>query len=248
MIACTIIIILTLVRSSSRAGSTSARRSRRRRNISVMLVTVNLVFISLTAPIVIFLSISEHVKDEANVYRQTVFILIKIFCIILMNLNHSVNIVIYSVTAKEFRSEMANFLQSLLYCIIGRPMNPADLAYLHDDGTFLSRLRRIRQNLFQSCRVKVRTQSTNTTDSSGLHHTTTPAVINHNRASNSKKFNKHKRFERNGNRKYSMARNSETSINHNSHRLTVQLQPEPTSSVFEREDISFHGLSISTED
>jgi len=59
MIACTIIIILTLVRSSTRAGSTSARRSRRRRNISVMLITVNLVFISLTAPIVIFESIYE---------------------------------------------------------------------------------------------------------------------------------------------------------------------------------------------
>ena len=113
MIACTIIIILTLVRSSSRAGSTSARRSRRRRNISVMLITVNLVFISLTAPIVIFLSLSEYLRDESNQYRQAVLVLIKICCIILMNLNHSVNIIIYSVTAKEFRSEMVNFSPSI---------------------------------------------------------------------------------------------------------------------------------------
>jgi len=78
MIACTIIIIFTLIRSSSRSGSTSARRSRRRRNISVMLITVNLVFIILTAPIVIFLSVFEYVKDDKNLYRQTVLVLIKI--------------------------------------------------------------------------------------------------------------------------------------------------------------------------
>jgi hypothetical protein len=248
MIACTIIIILTLVRSSSRAGSTSARRSRRRRNISVMLVTVNLVFISLTAPIVIFLSLYDYLNDSNSSYQQMILVLIKVFCIILMNLNHSVNIIIYSVTAKEFRSEMGNFIQALLYCIIGKPTNPADLAYIHDDGTFLSRLRHLRQNLFKCCRMKMRSNSTNTTDSSGLHHTTASAGINHNRSSNSNKIHKRKRLERNGNRKCSIARNSETSINLNSHRLTVQLQTEPTSSVFEREDISFRGLSVSTED
>ena len=96
MIACTIIIILTLVRSSSRAGSTSARRTRRRRNISVMLITINLVFISLTAPIVIFLSVNEYFKETNNRYRQTILVLIKIICIILMNLNHAVNIIVYS--------------------------------------------------------------------------------------------------------------------------------------------------------
>ena len=64
MIACTIIIILTLIRSSTRAGSTSVRRSRRRRNISVMLITVNLVFISLTAPIVVFLSIYPYIPRK----------------------------------------------------------------------------------------------------------------------------------------------------------------------------------------
>ena len=72
--------------------------------------------------------------------------------------------------------------------------------------------------------------------------------MNNYRSSNSKKMNKRKRADRNGKRRHSVARNSETSIHRNSHRLTVQLQPDPTSSVFEREDISFHGLSISTED
>lgn len=254
MIACTIVIILTLVRSSSRAGSTSARRSRRRRNISVMLITVNLVFISLTAPIVIFLSISEHFKDDNNPSRQTVLILIKIICIILMNLNHSVNIVIYSVTAKEFRSEMMNFLHAVIHCAIGRRVNATDLDYFQDDGTFVSRLRRLRRNFFKCCPIKLRSNSTNTTDSSGLHHhhhhhRTGAPTTNHSRSANHPtKMKKRKRQPGNGKRKCSLPRTSETSTHGGNHRLTVQAQNEPSSSMYEREDISFHGLSISTED
>lgn len=254
MIACTIIIILTLVRSSTRSGSTSARRSRRRRNISVMLITVNLVFISLTAPIVIYLSMYEFVKDETNYYRQTILVLIKIFCIILMHLNHSVNIIIYSVTAKEFRTEMTNFFHAILYCIVGRPVNPNDFAYIHDDGTIFSRIRRIRQNFFKCCRDKLRSNSTNTTDSSGLQHTTAGASM-HNRSlkhenSFGNKLNKLKKIERNGRRRKSSAvRYSETSTTQrNSYRLTVQYQHDAPSSILERDDASLHGLSNSTED
>ena len=252
MIGCTIVIILTLVRSSSRAGSTSARRSRRRRNISVMLITVNLVFISLTAPIVIFLSISEHVKEKSDDYQKTVLILIKVVCIILMNLNHSVNIVIYSVTAKEFRSEMLNFLHAVLHCIIGKPVNSSDLDYIQDDGTFLSRLRRIRRNFFKCCPIKLRSNSTNTTDSSGFHHhhhRTSAPTMNHTRSPNHQtKMRKRKRQSGNGKRKCSLPRTSETSTHGHNHRLTVQVQAEPSSSIYEREEISFRGLSISTED
>lgn len=249
MIACTIIIILTLIRSSSRAGSTSARRSRRRRNISVMLITVNLVFITLTAPIVIFLSLSEYFSSITYIYHRAIIVFIKILCIILMNLNHSVNIVIYSVTAKEFRSEMANFLQAVLYLIIGKPMSPTDMAYLHDDGSLLSRLRHLRQNIFKCCRMKLRSNSTNTTDSSGFQHTTAGGAVHHGkRSSNSNQFTQRKRLDRNGKRKTSKIRTGETSVQQNNHRLTVQLQADPVSSIYEREDISFHGLSVSTED
>ncbi|UJR35153.1 hypothetical protein I4U23_027922 [Adineta vaga] len=248
MIACTIIIILTLVRSSSRAGSTSARRSRRRRNISVMLITVNLVFISLTAPIVIFLSVYEYVKDDTNLYRQTILVFIKILCIILMNLNHSINIVIYSVTAKEFRTEMTHFLQAVLYCIIGKPLTSAELTFLQHDGTILSRLRQIRRNLFQCCQIKFRSSSPNTTDTSGLQHTTTHGGTSQTRSSSSNRRSKHQRSERNGKAKCSITINSETSTNLNNHRLIVKLQPDPVSSIYERDDISLHGFSISTED
>jgi hypothetical protein len=248
MIACTVIIILTLVRSSTRSGSTSARRSRRRRNISVMLITVNLVFISLTAPIVIFLSIYEYVKDETNYYRQTILILTKVFCIILMNLNHSVNIIIYSVTAKEFRTEMTNFLKVILYCMVGKPVNPNDFSYMYDDGTIFARLRRLRNNLFKCCRMKMRSNSTNTTESSGLQHTTVPGMNNRSSKSDAPCKNKITKHKQN-NRKSSGIRFSEASIAHRgSHRLTVQLQHDAVSSVFEREDMSLHGQSNSTED
>jgi hypothetical protein len=251
MIACTIIIILTLVRSSTRSGSTSASRSRRRRNISVMLITVNLVFISLTAPIVIFLSV--YVIDETNYYRQSILILIKIFCIILMNLNHSVNIVIYSVTAKEFRTEMTNFLRAVLYWIIGKTTNPNDLAFMQDDGRFFSRFRRLRHNIFKCCQLKPRSNSTNDTDSSGLQHTTATGMNNRQSKPDGKvekKRNKRKTTDRNGKkRKSSYGRYSETSTTHrNSHRLTVQLQADPLSSGCEREDLSLHDKSNSTED
>jgi hypothetical protein len=253
MIACTIIIILTLVRSSTRSGSTSASRSRRRRNISVMLITVNLVFISLTAPIVIFLSVYVYIQDENNYYYHLILILIKIFCIILMNLNHSVNIVIYSVTAKEFRTEMTNFLRAVLYWIIGKTTNPNDLAFMQDDGRFFSRFRRLRHNIFKCCQLKPRSNSTNDTDSSGLQHTTATGMNNRQSKPDGKvekKRNKRKTTDRNGKkRKSSYGRYSETSTTHrNSHRLTVQLQADPLSSGCEREDLSLHDKSNSTED
>ncbi|CAF2215319.1 unnamed protein product [Rotaria magnacalcarata] len=251
MIACTIIIILTLVRSSTRSGSTSVRRSRRRRNISVMLITINLVFISLTAPIVIFLSMYPHLKEEQNNYRRVVLILIKIFCIILMNLNHSVNIIIYSVTAKEFRSETKNFLHALLYCCIGKPTSPIEFAHSHHDGTFISRLTRLRINLFKCCRVKINSNSTNTTDSSGLPHTATAGtnkISSKNEYRHENKFNKRKQLDKNGKKTYSVICYSETTALQKSNQyLTVQLQPDPSTSTFEREDLSLHGLSNLTE-
>jgi hypothetical protein len=171
-----------------------------------------------------------------------------------MNLNHSVNIIIYSVTAKEFRIEMTNFLNSVLYFIIGKPINPNDFAYIHDDGTISSRFRRIRQTIFNCCRTKLRSNSPNTTDSSGLQHTTACGLTT--RSSNydsslGNKLNKRRSSNRNGRRKSSVSgvRYSETSTSHRtSHRLTVQYQPESVSCVLEREDLSLHGLSNSTDD
>lgn len=249
MIACTIIIILTLVRSSTRSGSTSARRSRRRRNISVMLITVNLVFISLTAPIVIFLSLYEFVHQKGNIYRQTILILIKIFCIILMHLNHSVNIIIYSITAKEFRTEMVNFFHAIIYFIIGKPVNPNDFALIHDDGTISSRFRRFRQNFFSSCRAKLYSNSPNNTDSDTARPTRaagSTARLSAYDNSSGTHLNKRQHKDR---RKSSGIRSSETSTTYRtSHRLTVQYQADLASTTLEREDLSLHALSISTED
>jgi hypothetical protein len=148
---------------------------------------------------------------------------------------------------------MTNFLHAVLYFIIGKPVNPNDFAYIHDDGTISSRFRRIRQNIFNSCRAKLRSGSPNTTDSSGPHHTTagglTTCSSNYDNSVGSK-LNKRKPNDRNGRRKSSGIRYSETSTTQRtSHRLTVQYQPDAASCApLEREDLSLHGLSNSTED
>ncbi|CAF0901357.1 unnamed protein product [Didymodactylos carnosus] len=243
MIACTVAIILTILRSSQKSGSTSASRSRRRRNISVMLVTVNLVFISLTAPIVIYLSAYDQLKNEKNYYRSVILRLIKIFCIILMNLNHSINIVIYSVTAKEFRTEMTNFLHAVLYSIIGGGPNEQHLNY-YDDGNLVSRLRTIRHSIFNCCSLKVRVYSSNATESSKTNQ------HNNNNSSNYQSVRKKgpRRSRCDSTEREHIVRTSDGAcIANKSHRLTVQLQQNEMSSVYEKE-ISFRGLSNSTED
>lgn len=254
MIACTIIIIFTLVRSSTRSGSTSARGSRRRRNISVMLITVNLVFISLTAPIVIFLIIQPATASQDITPRQqTVSILIKIFCIILMNLNHSVNIIVYSVTGKEFRTETANFLQSVVHCLIGRPANPHD--FLQNERSLFSRLNQFQRIIFRCCRMKFSSNSSNVTESSGAQHTTASAANNHrtsnpnNNAAGRTKPGNQRTSDPNGRRKSSIVCFMEsTGRRQTSQRLKVQVHNEPVSSICDREDLSLHRLSNSTED
>ncbi|CAF1395570.1 unnamed protein product, partial [Didymodactylos carnosus] len=237
MIACTIAIILTILRSSQKSGSTSAHRSRRRRNISVMLVTVNLVFITLTAPIVIYLSAHGKLRDENNDYRTIILRLIKILCIILMNLNHSVNIVIYSVTAKEFRTEMTNFLHAALCCIIGDGSNEQ-----YNDGSFVSRLRTIRHNMFNCCGLKVRVYTANATESSKTNYHTNSS--NHQPVR--KKATRRNRCD-STEREHIVRTSDSACLTNKSHRLTVQLHQNETSSVYEKE-ISFRGLSNSTED
>lgn len=248
MIACTIIIILKLISSSNRAGPTSARGSRRRRNISVMLITINLVFISLTAPIVTFLLAEVYLQEEQDDLRKFIYLTIKVFSIILMNLNHSVNIVIYSVTAKEFRSEMVNFLRAVFYCIIGGPPNDTESNFLNDDGSWISRFRIFRQNLFKCCRMKLRFSSTNTTDSSGAHHRAAGTHGNNTRSPNSKKQAKTIQLNRNGKKRCSLPKTSETLTHACTQRLVVHAQTEAVSSVCERDDASFHAMSVSTED
>ena len=248
MIACTIIIILTLVRSSTRAGSTSVRRSRRRRNISVMLITINLVFINLTAPIVVFLTVYPNVRDKSKHRRQVILILIKVICIILMNLNHSVNIIIYSVTAREFRSEMNNLLHAILYFFIGKPINPNNYAYVQDDRTIISRLR---QNLFNCCRIKLNSNSTSTIDSGDLLHikaTSTNRISSTNDRTHENISKKRKDFDQKDKKHLSFIGYKEISrAQKTDHHLAVRLRDGAGSSVFEREDISVQDFSYSTE-
>jgi hypothetical protein len=99
----------TTLRKKSNFISSSSSKAR---NISTMLATNNFVFISLTLPIVVFLSVTPAINDEsvcANLRAK--LRLAKIICIILMNTNCTVNIFVYSVMASQFRRELI-----ILFC------------------------------------------------------------------------------------------------------------------------------------
>jgi hypothetical protein len=113
-----------LVKSSNNGHCSTSEGSRKKsvapnnskaRNISTMLVTNNFLFISLTLPIVVFLSIAPAITDEdecAN--RRAKLRLGKIICILLMNINCVINIFLYSIMASQFRRELI----SLFYEIV----------------------------------------------------------------------------------------------------------------------------------
>lgn len=87
--------------------------SSKARNVSAMLTINNVVFISLTLPIVVCLFQIGGDFKNFKIYKQAKYNLVKVICIILMNTNCSVNIFIYSLMASEFRRQLYFVLKSL---------------------------------------------------------------------------------------------------------------------------------------
>lgn len=84
------------------------------RSISIMLATNNFVFISLTLPIVVFLSIAPSITDDSVCSNLKAKIrLVKIICIILMNINCTVNIFVYSLMASQFRRQLIELMYDI---------------------------------------------------------------------------------------------------------------------------------------
>ena len=97
-----------------RKKSAAIPNNTKARNISTMLATNNFVFISLTLPIVVFLSVAPSISEDtvcAN-YRAKLR-LGKIICIFLMNTNCIINIFVYSIMASQFRRELITFVCTL---------------------------------------------------------------------------------------------------------------------------------------
>jgi hypothetical protein len=89
------------------------------RSLSTMLLSINVMFVLLTAPIVIYLMIEKRTFSSrsyvCDMKVKAKYKMIKLFCIILMNANHTGNILVYCLTGTEFRTQ--------LYYVLGKNKN-----------------------------------------------------------------------------------------------------------------------------
>lgn len=108
---------INLIKRASTAFTSSV--SSKARNVSYMLATNNIVFISLTLPIVVYLSIQKPIDQLQCEYDKFKAKLIKIICIILMNSNCTVNIFIYSFMASEFRQQLFELINLVFNYLFG---------------------------------------------------------------------------------------------------------------------------------
>jgi hypothetical protein len=84
------------------------------RSLSTMLLSINVMFVLLTAPIVIYLMVEKRTFSsssyEYDMKVKAKYKMIKLICIILMNANHTGNILVYCLTGTEFRTQLYNVL------------------------------------------------------------------------------------------------------------------------------------------
>ena len=106
MLACNIAIVLKLLLAkykkttdNNEIGNMSL--SKAAKGITVMLISVSVLFVICTLPYAVI----YQVQIDVSTYSYAVIIL-------LMYTNHSVNIIVYSFTNKQFKKEM----QRMLYC------------------------------------------------------------------------------------------------------------------------------------
>jgi hypothetical protein len=118
MFLCSTIIFLNVLRTMGNANNSNKRLVAR--SLSTMLLSINVMFVLLTAPIVIYLMIEKRTTFSSRSYVcdmkvKAKYKMIKLFCIILMNANHTGNILVYCLTGTEFRTQ--------LYYVIGKNKN-----------------------------------------------------------------------------------------------------------------------------
>jgi hypothetical protein len=89
---------------------TKGKSKNKAKNVSAMLATNNILFITLTLPIVLFLSSTPAISSVCN-YEKSKLLLIKVLCIILMNSNCFINVFIYFFMSSQFRNELKNMLK-----------------------------------------------------------------------------------------------------------------------------------------
>lgn len=100
-----------------KSSSFSGTVSNKAKSVSYMLATNNFVFISLTLPIVVFLSFTPEFSSKTLCPLSKAWLrLVKVICIMLMNANCAVNIFIYSLMSTDFRCQLITLVREFFCC------------------------------------------------------------------------------------------------------------------------------------
>ena len=108
MFLCSTIIFLSVLRTMGDANNSNKRLVAR--NLSTMLLSINTMFVLLTGPIVLYLMFEKRTFSsgyyECDIKVKAKYKMIKLLFIILMNANHTGNILVYCLTGTEFRTQL----------------------------------------------------------------------------------------------------------------------------------------------
>ena len=114
MFLCSTIIFLSVLRTMRDAHNSNKRLVAR--NLSTMLLSINAMFVLLTAPIVFYLMFEKSTlasgTHQCDVRWKAKYKMIKLLFIILMNANHTGNILVYCLTGTEFRTQLFHVLHT----------------------------------------------------------------------------------------------------------------------------------------
>jgi hypothetical protein len=114
MFLCSAIIFISVLRTMGNANNSNKRLVAR--SLSTMLLSINTMFVLLTGPIVIYLTVEKQTFSsgsyDCDIKVKAKYKMIKLCFIILMNANHTGNILVYCLTGTEFRTQ--------LFDVIGR--------------------------------------------------------------------------------------------------------------------------------
>jgi hypothetical protein len=112
MFLCSTILFVSVLRTMGDANNSNKRLVAR--NLSTMLLSINTMFVLLTGPIVFYLMFEKQTFSsgsyECNAKVKAKYKMIKLFFIILMNANHTGNILVYCLTGTEFRTQLFHVL------------------------------------------------------------------------------------------------------------------------------------------
>lgn len=180
MFVCSTIIFHSVLRTMGDAHNSNKRLVAR--NLSTMLLSINAMFVLLTGPIVFYLMFEKRTFSQSDHQCDTKFKakhkMIKLFFIILMNANHTGNILVYCLTGTEFRTQLFYFLH-LWGC---RETHSLDRGHHHHQrrGT-LNDARRLSVIVLNRDSTHNQSQTSRTSSRRQTHRNTPPSFQNRTR-------------------------------------------------------------------